>query len=99
MWLVLDMDDGLLRREPTRKDALQWWMRLQGETKVLERHTYGPGAYSYITGTSPNDNSGTIFIETEEAARRSGGWNPDQPALYPIEDDPFNMVDRPETEE
>lgn len=36
-WLVLDMDDGLLRREPTRKAALSWWMTHNGTDLVPRR--------------------------------------------------------------
>jgi len=84
-WYVLDMDQGVLRKEPTRKAALKWWMDLQGTGKVLRRHPFGPGAYEYVTGFEgggEDDTCGGIFIECEDAALR-GGWSLDVEPLYP----------------
>jgi len=94
-WLVLDMDDGVLRREPTRADALEWWMHHSDAPKVLERHTYGPGTYSYVVGYDKEDNSGSIFIERSDRAPR-GGWNIHQLPLYPSDKNPHVSIYREE---
>ncbi len=90
-YLVLDMDQGLLRREPTRRAALAWLMNHAMADHVYARHTYGPGAYEYTVGLSgePDDTS-SWFIERASVAIR-GGWNPEQPALYPHPDRPDEM--------
>lgn len=91
-WLVLDMDDGLLRREPTRRAALAWFMDHCDAPKVISRHRYGPGAYDYRVGSDPED-AVSAFIEREDVAPR-GGWDPQQPALYPLDDKPHEQVER-----
>lgn len=95
MWLVLDMDDGLLRREPTRAAALDWWMKHNGTTRVVRRYSYGSGAYEYVTAVhgDADDTCGGVFIETEAAAAR-GGWDTMQAALYPLNNQPHVRVDR-----
>jgi len=94
-WLVLDMDDGLLRREPTRRAALDWWMGLNGTGVVLRRHCYRPGAYEYVTASEGDrdDSCGGVFIERQDVAA-TGGWDVEQAPLYPNEDDPFHRVER-----
>jgi len=94
-WLLLDMDDGLLRREPTQKAALAWWMSKSETDRVLRRHSYGPGAYRYVTARRREvDNTcGGVFIENVDAARREG-WEVDQAPLYPHKDKPFERVER-----
>ncbi len=95
-WLVLDMDDGLLRRAPTRKAALSWWMQLNDTGRVIKRSTSGPGAYNYVTasGSGRDDSCGGVFIERADVARRAG-WDPSQQPLYPNADKPFLRVERP----
>ena len=68
LWLVLDMDDGVLGAYPTRKAAVEE----HGWGPVIERHTYLPGAYGYVTGYG--DDTTDFFVEREDVARRSGGW-------------------------
>lgn len=94
-WIVLDMDDGLLRREPTRKAALAWWMSKNETDHVVKRHSYGPGAYKYVTALKGDrDKScGGVFIERVDVARREG-WDVDQAPLYPKADEPFARVER-----
>lgn len=84
-WLVLDMDDGVLRREPTRKAALTWWMQFTDTSKVVERYKYGPGAYSYTTGDNGGGTDGDdCFIEREDIVRNGNqGWDVTQQPLYP----------------
>lgn len=95
-WLVLDMDDGVLRREPSRRAAVAWFQGFTLTDTVRERHQYGPGAYEYIVGVAggdPEENRGA-FIERVDAARR-GGWDVDQQPLYPHDGaERFTQADR-----
>ena len=65
-WYVCDMDDGVLRVEPTRAAALAWWMRHQDAPKVLWRHRYTPGYYAYMVGHSAEDSAGDVAIVRED---------------------------------
>lgn len=92
-WLVLKMDDGVLRRERTRAAAVRWWKRHQGHSRVLRRHKYRAGAYQYVTsGDNPHEAS-SVFIEREDVAP-AGGWDVSQRPLYPHATEPFARVDR-----
>lgn len=81
-FLVCDMDQGVLRRERTRRAAVAWVIDHVGGGKVLARHRYGPGSYEYRVGVSQEDCS-SWFIEMEESARHSGFAGIDRP-LYPF---------------
>ncbi len=93
-WAAWDMDEGILRIEPTRKAALAWWMNLQGHSKVWARHTYGPGAYEYKTGYAGDgeDTSG-VFIDRVDNLERAG-LDPQQVPLYPTSGEPHTRVER-----
>ena len=90
-WLVLDMDEGLLRREPTRKAAVAWCLDWYGP--VLRR--YGrDSAYTYVFGDT--DRAQSLFIERYDAAvdpNRNGGWEnvADGPAKFPYADRPYQQ--------
>jgi hypothetical protein len=90
-WLVCDMDDGLLRREPTRKKAVDWFKSHSDAAKVTERHAYGPGSYEYRVG-EPDDGASVFIVREDRAA--AGMWDLTQAPLYPLADDPHEMVDR-----
>lgn len=94
-WLVLDMDDGLLRRAATRRAALAWWMDLNDTSVVVRRYSSMAGAYNYVTASAgdPDDSCGGVFIEHEDVAAR-GGWDPEQVPLYPRDEEPFTRVPR-----
>ena len=92
-WCVLDMDDGLLREVKTRKEAVEWAVGLHG-SKVLERHSYGPGAFQYVIGYPGEDRAHSVFIERRDVATKRGGWDLDQEALYPLYDEPYRRVER-----
>lgn len=92
-WLVLDMDDGLLRRERTRKAAVEWLLDHCDAPQVVSRDDYRSGAYGYHVGTK--DDTTSAFIEHERAAPQ-GGWDVTQAALYPHEDAPHEYVPRPQ---
>lgn len=90
-WLVLHMDEGLLRREATRKVAVKWGTDWYGP--VL--HRYGrDGAYTYVFGDA--DRAQLLFIERYDAAvdpNRNGGWESvaDGPAKFPYADQPYQQ--------
>lgn len=94
-WLVVDMDQGLLRRERTRRAALRWCMGMGGYNHVISRHRYGPGAYEYRVGfstTFPGDtDTDTWSIERVPRARRAGFAGVDGPPLYPYADEPYTQ--------
>ena len=72
-WLVLDMDEGVLRREPTRRAAVDWIIARDGGN-VLRRHCSGPGAYEYTIGYAGDDGTSNYFVERLDAAVRAG-WD------------------------
>ena len=91
-WLVCDMDQGVLRCEPTRRAALAWAMRLAGHSRVYSRDSYGHGgAYGYTTGTDdPDDSRCYWFIERPYRARRGGFAGLGRP-LYPYPDRAYDQ--------
>lgn len=91
-WMVCDVDDGILRVEPTRRAAVRWLTFMCGG-EVLARYSYGPGCFEYTIGIRGEDNSGGGFVA--RADRLSAhGWDPDQTPLYPLADDPDERVER-----
>jgi len=96
-WLVLDMDEGVIRREPTRRAAVAWMLEHCGG-RVLSRHTYGPGAYEYHVGDPAEGNAVCYFVERLARAVRSGwDWWFEIPDAYPYPDRPHESdpdVDR-----
>jgi hypothetical protein len=93
-WIVHDVDDGVLRVEPTRKAAIAWASSLAEATKVLERHRYASGGYEYVFGDSDGDVCGNYNIVRADLAYIAHIDATQQP-LYPFPDDPFEQVDRP----
>jgi hypothetical protein len=67
VWLVLDMDVGVVGAFESRRAAVKEF----ASGPVIKRHSYGPGAYEYLTGW-PDDSYG-FFVEREDAA--SAGWD------------------------
>lgn len=93
-WIVHDVDEGVLRVEPTRKAAIAWASSLAEASKVLERHRYGSGSYEYVFGDSGGDVCGNYIIVRADLAHIAQIDAVEQP-MYPFPDDPFEMVDRP----
>jgi len=90
-WLILGMDDGVIRREPTRRAAVEW-MCGQAGGEVLGRHAYGPGAYEYHVGIRTDEESSAgYFVERLDAAVHSG-WDHwfEIPDTYPYPDRPYD---------
>lgn len=93
-WLILDMDEGLLRVEPTRRDAVTWCTEQDGYV-VRGRHCYGPGAYEYGFWWKGNEDSGHgLFIERFDTVGPTGWmWAVEQGARYPHPDQPYKRID------
>lgn len=89
VWFVCDMDDGILRQEPTRKDAVEW-LKMRFGPRVLERHKYGPGDYEYIIGYGDYDRSSAFVIRSDRV--EASGFSLDQPAMYPEKDKPHEAA-------
>lgn len=92
-WLVLHMDEGLIRREPTRKAAVKWCSDSYGP--VL--HRYGRDRdYYYVFGDKDALYASSFTIARYDAAvdpNRRGGWEgvADGPAKYPFPDRPYDQ--------
>ncbi|MTD57173.1 hypothetical protein [Amycolatopsis pithecellobii] len=54
-WYVCDMDDGVLRKEPTRAAAVAWLIKHACAARVINRYCYGPGSYDYHVGHAHDD--------------------------------------------
>jgi hypothetical protein len=80
-WFVCDMDDGVLRREPSRTAALAWWLAHNDTVRVLARHSLGPGDYHYRVGATFDDSAGAWIMREDRMA--VGGWDREQAPLYP----------------
>jgi hypothetical protein len=88
-WYVCNPDDGVLRVEGTRREALAWLMRRECAPRVLSRYTYGPGYYSYIVGQNVEDRSQSMSLVREDCLRWYGiDTAPEEiQPLYPKADD------------
>ncbi|MDT8913522.1 hypothetical protein [Amycolatopsis sp. PS_44_ISF1] len=88
-WYVCDMDDGVLRVESSRRDAVEWWKCDQIATDVIERHTYGPGFYDYLVGDSREDAARAAIVCEDKLPRYGITTPPSQiQPLYPCKDRP-----------
>lgn len=91
-WLVGDMDDGVLRIEPTRTDALGWAMRDACADRVRHRHHYGSHNYGYVLAANDPDDCTSRFIGRTDTAHLQG-YDPNQPPLYPVPNEPYTLVE------
>lgn len=65
-WYVCDMDDGVLRIERTRREAVAWWKTHTDSNTVLARYTYRSGYYSYRVGVRGEPESGSEIAIVRE---------------------------------
>lgn len=91
-WAVFDMDDGILRLEPTRRAAVRW-LTSSGAGQILARHSYGPGDFEYVIGRRAEEAVAAFFVLRSDLLHRSG-WDPGQIPLYPVADDPYERIER-----
>jgi hypothetical protein len=96
-WLVADMDQGVLRVEPTRAAALEWFKRKHGCDRVAERKQYGRHDYTYRLKTSGEYATSADIVRADRFHRH--GRDPLQQPLYPFPDAPYEYVARPGEEE
>jgi len=94
-WFVCDMDEGVLRIEPTRRAAVEW-CRTHSGGKVIRRYAYGPGYYSYLIGYDREDHNGGLSIVREDCLRWYGLDTPpgEIKPLYPYVDEPLDFEAR-----
>ncbi|MGW9069237.1 hypothetical protein ACWGQT_07305 [Streptomyces yangpuensis] len=90
-WLVCDMDQGVLRVEPTRNEAVRWAAIFFDADEW--RHSRGGICHEYFFG--PENDYESVFIVQADNAHR-GGFDPEQQPLHPFADDPYEEVARPE---
>jgi hypothetical protein len=80
-WYIGDMDDGIVLVRPTRQECVRWALDDALATRVIERHTYGPGRYEYtVAGDDPQDCTSYFVARLDRAD--VDGFDPDQPPLY-----------------
>lgn len=91
-WFVCDMDDGVLRAEPTRTAAVKWWLQFNCAERVIARHTYAPGYYDYVVSQNDYDPADAAIVRADRMDHYGG--DPAQVPLYPIRDEPFQRVER-----
>jgi hypothetical protein len=88
-WYVCDMDHGVLRVECSRRAAVEWWMNDQDASKVIERHTYGPGFYSYVVGNDGEDCADATIVREDKLPRYGITTPPSEiEPLYPFKNQP-----------
>lgn len=94
-WFVCDMDEGVLRVEPTRTAARQWFAGHVGlGDAYVRRHNYGAGDYEYAIGSSEDDHDQCWIIREDRLP--GNGWDASQQPLYPVADKPHERVEREE---
>ena len=93
-WYVCDMDEGVLRIESTRRDAVIWAINHDGG-KVLWRHKYGPGSYDYMIGFRGEDANTSVAIVREDRLKAYGLDTPppEISPLYPHRNEPHRERD------
>lgn len=94
-WVVAITDDGVLRKEPTRRAALEWAKNLIGGPRVRQRIQYVRGSYEYLlSGNEADEDWHSVFVFREDLIDVVGVPAEERTPLYPIADQPFTYVDR-----
>ncbi|MEV8344491.1 hypothetical protein [Streptomyces niveus] len=98
-WLVCDMDEGVMRVEPSMRAAVAWAASLACAPVRERRSSSGGDVYDYVFGHPGEDGNTCVFIMRADAAHRHG-FDPVQQPQYPFPDAPDERVRRPdETDE
>ena len=90
-WLVADIDQGIIRREPSRRAALGWILGY-GAGQVLSRHDYsGRPIYDYIVGIPGEEESASSYclLRADVAHRWGFEWAFELPDQYPFPAQPY----------
>lgn len=84
-WLVLDMDEGVIRREPTRRAAVAW-ITEHHDAQVVSRRRYRAGDYEYHIGNPGDEESGVCYFVQRLDMAVLDGWDHwfEIPDLYPF---------------
>lgn len=94
-WYVVDMDDGIVRRERTKYACLKWAKGMvEGDYVESGRKRMHDGFYEYLLGFSREDR--TCFWIARGDAAQSSSFNLDQEPLYPYPDYPYELGERPQ---
>jgi hypothetical protein len=96
-WYVCDTNAGVLRVEPTRRAAVNWWMRHADRNAVFARRIHATGYYSYTVGQRGDRDSGSETAIVREDKLRLYGIHtpPDEIAVrYPWPDAPHDDTPR-----
>ncbi|MFF4777648.1 hypothetical protein ACFY05_32955 [Microtetraspora fusca] len=92
-WYVVNMDDGVIRAEPTKENALRWVANHWGVGAVQPgQHRLHDGFYEYYVGTSASDRRQVWIVLGVVLALH--GWDINETPLYPHPDRPAERVDR-----
>ena len=91
-WLVCDMDDGIVRVEPSRAAAVKWACSRQLSNRIISRKRTGEGWYDYRIGDSPDD-SAEVWIARSDVVHWHG-FDPVQEPWYPYPDVRFELGPR-----
>lgn len=96
-WYVVDMDDGIVRREEAKAACLGWAItNLATSLRILPGKRKVGVLYEYFIGES-RDDCKQVLIARGDAAAQSG-FDIAQRPLYPYADKPHERVDREENE-
>ena len=89
LWLVLDIDQGILRRERSL-EAARAWTRGYGEGQLRLEHAY-PSRLAFEYGViSPDENGWNAFIVRADQANIFGfAWAFELPDQFPYPADPY----------
>ncbi|HEV2374501.1 MAG TPA: hypothetical protein VGS19_20360 [Streptosporangiaceae bacterium] len=90
-WLACDMDDGILRSAPAKRELLTWWRGLHEGSRVQVTRARA-GVYE-VHAVEDGEYTGQAWLMTATAAKRAG-FDPTQAPLYPLADDPYERVGR-----
>jgi hypothetical protein len=92
-WLVCDMDQGVMRVEPSMRAAVAW-ARSHACAPVRERRNYpGSECYDYVFRNPGEDSNTCFFIMRADVAHRHD-FDPVQEPWYPYTDEPHESGPR-----
>lgn len=90
-WIIADMDQGIIRRESSRRAALGWILGY-GAGQVLSRHDYpGRPIYDYVIGNPGEEETASSYclLRVDVAHRWGFDWAFELPDQYPFPTQPY----------
>jgi len=89
LWLVLDIDVGILRRERSLETA-RIWVREYGEGRLRLAHAYRSRLAFEYSVISPDETGWNVFIARADQAISFGfGWAFELPDQFPYPTEPY----------